>query len=420
MAAKRKDSKGRILREGEIQKPDGRYEFRYQDVDGTRRSVYSWRLTDSDPLPDRKKPCQSLRTMENQLLRDTMDGLQAKLDVTLNSRWDEYISCKMELKQSTRTNYKYMYDKYVRNTLGGMRIQSVRYSDVKQFFNHLIHELGFKPNSVETIYTLLHPLFTIAMRDGLIRLNPTDGIMADLKRSNDWEKPKRSSLTEEQQKAFMAYVSSSATYLHWYPLFVCLLGTGCRVGEMLGLRWEDIKWSDNLISINHNLIYRLQDSGKVEFHVTTPKTRNSVRVIPMFQSVRSALRLEFQRQQQTGFCRTTIDGYSGFIWKTRFGDVLSPHCINRAIARIVSDYNEAERAAAIRECRSPVILPRFSVHQLRHTFCTRLCERETDLKLIQEIMGHADITTTMDIYNESNTDRKKASFERLEAMNDVF
>ena len=174
-----------------------------------------------------------------------------------------------------------------------------------------------------------------------------------------------------------------------------------------------------IISINHNLIYRLQDNGKVEFHITTPKTRKGVRVIPMFQNVRRELQNEYLRQQEDGFCQDIVDGYCGFIWQNRFGNVLSPHCVNRAIARIVDDYNQRERRIALIEGRDAVILPHFSVHQLRHTFCTRLCERERDLKLIQEIMGHADISTTMDVYNESNTDRKKASFARLEAITDL-
>jgi len=218
----------------------------------------------------------------------------------------------------------------------------------------------------------------------------------------------------------MAFVEASKQYNHWYPLFACLLGTGCRIGEMLGLRWEDIIWEDNVISINHNLIYRLQDSGKVEFHITTPKTRNGIRVIPMFQSVRNAFQTEYERQKKTGFCQAVVDGYSGFIWQNRFGAVLSPHCVNRAIARIVSDYNEQEAESAKSEDREPLPIPRFSVHQLRHTFCTRLCENERDLKLIQEIMGHADISTTMDVYNESNTERKKASFARLESLTTIF
>ena len=420
MTAKRKDSKGRILRDGEIQKADGRYEFRYYDVNDYRRSIYSWRLTETDAAPEGKRDCQSLREMERQLIRDVQDGLLTQQKVTLNSRWDDYINNKPELKQSTRTNYRYMYDKYVRDEIGNMAMTSIKFTTMKKFFNHLIHEVGFKPNSVEIVHTILHPVFTIAMRDGLIRINPTDGIMADLKRSNDWEKPKRHGLTEEQQRAFMAFVETSRQYNHWNPLFSCLLGTGCRVGEMLGLRWEDVLWKENVISINHNLIYRLQDSGKVEFHVTTPKTRNGVRLIPMFQNVRRELQNEFMRQEKSGFCQDVVDGYSGFIWQNRFGTVLSPHCVNRAIARIVDDYNELEAEVAKSENRDPLVIPRFSVHQLRHTFCTRLCENETDLKLIQEIMGHADISTTMDVYNESNTERKKASFARLERLTNIF
>jgi len=420
MTARRKDTKGRILRDGEIQKADGRYEYRYYDVNNCRKSIYSWRLTETDVAPEGKRDCQSLRELEHQLTRDVQDGLLTQQKVTLNSRWDDYINNKPELKQSTRTNYRYMYDKYVRYEIGNMAMASIKFTTMKKFFNHLLHDIGFKPNSVEIVHTILHPVFTIAMRDGLIRINPTDGIMADLKRSNDWEKPKRHALTEEQQRAFMAFVETSKKYSHWNPLFTCLLGTGCRVGEMLGLRWEDVLWKENVISINHTLIYRLQDSGKVEFHITTPKTRNGIRVIPMFQNVRRELQNEYMRQEKTGFCKDEVDGYTGFIWQNRFGTVLGPHLVNRAIARIVEDHNETEMESAKSENREPLIIPRFSVHQLRHTFCTRLCENETDLKLIQEIMGHADISTTMDVYNESNTERKKASFARLESLTDIF
>ena len=183
---------------------------------------------------------------------------------------------------------------------------------------------------------------------------------------------------------------------------------------MLGLRWCDIDFKNNLISINHNLVYRQQDSGKCEFHITTTKTKNSNRVIPMFEKVKSALLSERLKQMQSGFCMAEIDGYSGFIWKNRFNTVFNPQSVNRAIDRIVRDYNADELVQSAKERREPLLLPDFSNHVLRHTFCTRLCENETDLKLIQEIMGHADISTTMDIYNESNTARKKASFERLE------
>ncbi len=134
----------------------------------------------------------------------------------------------------------------------------------------------------------------------------------------------------------------------------------------------------------------------------------------MFDAVKSALLNERVRQTEEGFNTTVIDGYSGFIFSNRYKYVLSPHNINRAIERIVRDYNVEESELAEKEEREPLLLPHFSVHNLRHTFCTRMCENETNIKIIQEIMGHADITTTMDIYNEATLDKKKESFAGLE------
>ena len=115
-----------------------------------------------------------------------------------------------------------------------------------------------------------------------------------------------------------------------------------------------------------------------------------------------------------GFNQMEIDGYSGFIFQNRFGECLNPHAINRAIERISREYNKAETEQAKKENRQPELLPHFSAHNLRHTFCTRFCENETNLKIIQEIMGHADITTTMNVYNEATKEKKLESFSNLE------
>lgn len=412
MAEKRKDSKGRILRDNEFQQKDGRYKFRYYDVNGDLKTVYSWRLVETDKAPTGKKKTPCLRELEKQIKRDVEDGLKTQKQ-TLDEYWKDYIELR-QLKQSTRTNYKYMYGKYIKPQLGHMDISTIKYSIIKKFFVSLIRDVGFKPNSVETIYTILHPIFETAVRDDYIRKNPTDGIMAEIKNSYNWSKERKHPLSVQEQAAFVDFVANSDTYKHWLPLFTALLGTGCRIGEMLGLRWQDVDFKNNIITIDHNLIYRLQDAGNCEFHITTPKTKNGIREIPMFDAVRQALLNERARQMKEGcFCKDTIDGYTGFIWVNRFGNVQAPHCVNRAIERIIRDYNAMENELAKKENRKELLLPHFSCHILRHTFCTRICENETDLKLIQEIMGHADISTTMDIYNESNTERKKASFERL-------
>lgn len=415
--AERRDTKNRLLGKGEYQKSDGRYMYRYVDSKGNKRFVYSWTLTQTDRPPKGKRSDKCLRELEKEIakdLQDEIDSFKAR-KMTLNAFYEDYIEQKQELKTSTRTNYKYMYKKYVWDSIGRRKLPEIKYSDIKKFYNHLIREIGFKPNSMETIHTILHPIFATAVRDGYIRVNPTDGVMAEIKKSNDWEKPKRHALSVSEQEAFVEFTKSHSVYSHWLPLFTVLLGTGCRVGEIVGLTWDDCDFKNGIININHSLIYRPDEyTGKSGFYISTPKTKTGEREIPMFEAVRKALLNERMRQIKEGFNQTVIDGYSGFIFSNRFNGVLSPHNINRAIERITRDYNVEESELAARQNREPLLLPHFSVHNLRHTFCTRMCENESNIKVIQEIMGHSDISTTMDVYNEATRDKKKESFAGLE------
>lgn len=416
MAEKRRDSKGRVLWAGESQRPDGKYEFKYADNNGERHSVYSWKLVATDRVPEGKQVTESLRDMEKRIKKDLEDNLLVyeTRKMTLNSFWDEYIAMKHELKDSTRSNYIYMYDKYIRPEIGQKNITVIKYSDVKKFYMTLIYEKGFKPNSMEIVNTILHPVFTSAVRDGYIRLNPSDGVMAEIKKSHAWEKPKRHALTERQQELFVNFTAQSHQYSHWLPLITTMLGTGCRIGEILGLRWEDCDFEQNIISVNHTLIYRKFTDEPCHYAVTTTKTKAGERIIPMLADVKDALKTEYKQQIEDGFNESVIDGYSGFIFKSRYNTVLSPHGVNRVLDRIIKAYNTQEEQTAKRERRKPELLPHFSCHNLRHTFCTRFCENETNLKVIQEIMGHADITTTMDIYNEATKEKKMESFAGLE------
>lgn len=417
MAKERRDTKNRLLWKGEYQKSDGRYMYRYETAKGEVRFIYSWTLTQTDRPPKGKQLGKCLRELEKEIAKDIQDDVDTyrAQKTTLNAFFETYIEQKRELKPSTRSNYRYMYNKYVSGSLGMKKLADIRYSDIQRFYKSLIYDQGFKPNSMEVIHTILHPIFTTAVRDGVIRLNPTDGIMAEIKKSHDWEKPKRHALTEPQQAAFISYVASHKTYNHWLTLFTVLLGTGCRVGEIVGLRWEDCDFTNRLIHINHSLIYRPDEkTRKSTFSITTPKTKAGTREVPMLEDVRKTLYQERLRQMREGFNLTEIDGYSGFIFSNRYGSVLSPHNINRAIERIIRDYNSEETEDANKNHRQPILLPHFSVHNLRHTFCTRFCENETNLKVIQEIMGHADITTTMDIYNEATREKKQQAFAELE------
>ncbi len=416
MSERRKDGKGRNLRDGEDQMPDGRYRFRYMDGNGKRQAVYSSCLVLTDKTPNGKRDGLCLREKEEAIQRDSRDGIDGKkaAQITLNDMFNLYMAGKHELKQSTRTNYNYMYKNYVSESLGLKKIGKIKYSDIKTFYNSLIRNNGFKPNSMEIINTILHPTFTLAVRDGYIRTNPTDGVMAEIKKSHDWEKPKRHALTVEEQEAFINYMSDSDMYRHWLPLFTVFLGTGCRVGEIIGLRWKDCDFENRTISINHNLVYRQQDNGNCEMHITTPKTAAGCRTVPMLAEVRKALLQERKKQMKEGGSTATIDGYTDFVFTNRYGYVHNPQTINRAIQRIYTAFNEEEAAKAQKEHRKPLVIRHFSVHNLRHTFCTRFCENETNIKVIQDIMGHSDISTTMNIYAEATESKKKEAFDNLE------
>jgi integrase len=140
----------------------------------------------------------------------------------------------------------------------------------------------------------------------------------------------------------------------------------------------------------------------------------------MMQQVYDVLNDEYERQKEEGFCTENIDGMTNFVFMNRFGGPHNPAAVNRAIKRIVDTYNAEEEVAAKKEKREPVIIPRFSCHIFRHTFASRFCENETNIKVIQEVMGHDDVSTTMNTYAEVNQEVTRASIENLAKNMDIF
>ena len=116
---KRTDNKGRILKDGESQRKDGSYRYRYTDAEGIRRDIYSNRLVPTDRTPPGSKTDLSLREKEKKVVRDLEDGIKSYVEnkVTVNNLFDLYMSGKKELKESTRSNYLYMYRKYMKKVL---------------------------------------------------------------------------------------------------------------------------------------------------------------------------------------------------------------------------------------------------------------------------------------------------------------
>ena len=411
MAKARKDLRGRALRKGETQRAsDKRYVYTYTDPLGRRKYVYARDLA-------------TLREKEKELMKNQLDGLDLYVAgrATINNVFDRYMAIKHNLRDSTRSNYLYTYNHFVRDNFGMKLIASIKFSDVLQYYNHLLHEENLSLGTLDMIHCLLHPTFQLAVRDQVIRNNPSDGVMKEISKQSGKNRGVRHALTIEQQRAFMEYVANHPVYYHWWSLFTVLLGTGCRIGEALGLRWEDLDFENRIISINHSLVYYpTAKERKSVMRIVKPKTEAGIRTIPMLDVVYDAFQMELEEQEETGFNTDEIDGMTGFVFKNRYGGVPNYNTVNQAIKRIINSHNADEVVLAKREKREPVIIPNFSCHHFRHTFATRLCEVESNLKVIQSIMGHRNIETTMDVYAEATDRKKKESMDNLSAKLDIF
>jgi len=412
MAKARKDLRGRALKPGEIQrKDDQRYMYSYTDPLGRRKFIYANDLTE-------------LREKEQKLHRDQLDGLDlyAAGKATINDTFDRYMSTKYELRDSTRDGYIYFYNHFVRENFGLKKLIDIKYSDVLQYYYYLLNELDVSISTVQTIHGLLHPTFELAVRDDIIRKNPSDGVIAEISKKTDKEAGIRHALSRDEQRVFMDYMAKHPVYYHWWPLFTVLLGTGMRIGECLGIRWEDLDFKERIVSVNHSVVYRYDSQRKNStVTISLPKTKAGIRDIPMLDIVKDAFEIEKEEQAVSGGNQQVIDGMKGFVFCNRYNKVHNPQTVNDTIRRICKAYNSEEVLNAKKENRDPIILPDFSCHHLRHTFATRLCETETNLKVIQDIMGHASIETTMNIYAEATQEMKKLSFQNLASkLDDIF
>ncbi|MDD6169091.1 MAG: site-specific integrase [Lachnospiraceae bacterium] len=399
---KRKDKDRIVLRKGESQRKDGNYDYRWTTRDGKRHSVYA-------------KTLEELRTKEEEILRDKCDGIKTEARyVTINDVFEVWKQLKRGLKDNTFQNYKYMYEQFVKPDFGNTRVSQLKKSDVKRFYNMLADERALKVSTIDSIHTVLHQVLDMAVDDAYLRNNPSDNVLKELKQAHNFDTEKRKSLTVAEQELFLNFLRRNHQYNHWYPIFAVMVGTGLRVGEVTGLRWCDIDLKENLIDVNHTLVYYNHAENGCYFNINTPKTKAGVRNVPMLEFVKQAFIEERKYQMANGIrCSVKIDGYTDFIFVNRFGAAQHQGTLNKALRRIIRDCNDE---VLEKNEENPVLLPRFSCHSLRHTFTTRMCEAGVNIKVIQDALGHSDISTTLNIYADVTKELKKKEFEGLEAV----
>lgn len=387
---KRKDNQGRILRKGESQRKDLSYVYRWTDVKGKRNQVYASTLNE-------------LRKKEEKINKEISIGI-TRTNITLEEQIKIYLATKVNLENSTMENYIFYFKHSIKGSqLGKMKITDIKKSDILLFYNYLYREKNYKPGTIKILQKLIRPSLQLACDDDIIFKNPANGCTKDYSECQE----KKYALTFDEEKEFLDRIKSRPRMKRYYPMYAIILKTGLRISEAVGLTWEDVDMSKKQISVNHQVQYRMYHGEKVQFYVNTPKTKAGIRIIPMTDEVHKLFleqrKVWMQTKKDPDF---EIDGYNNFVFVSHMtGRCMNHGNIRRSMRDIVNMNSDRE-----------VQLPPISPHILRHTTCCRLAESGCDIKVLQCLMGHEDIRTTMKVYNHADQERIKREIDRLEIL----
>ena len=390
---KRKDDRGRFLKEGENQRSDGRYQYQYTGLDKKRHVVYSWRLLPSDKAQTGKKADKSLREKEKEIQKALLEGENAFCgNVTLNEMFDIYIKKKKRkgkaLTHNTINNYVMMYNNHIRESfIGKMKIQDIKKANIVDLYFQL-QEKDLSYGTITFYQKVLSAVFNMAVDEEYIARNPTARALDQIEGSQQ----KRESLTIEQEEALLRYAKKYNYSL--YRKLVFLIDTMCRIGEFTGITWNDIDMKEKMISINHQLQYKKYLNEDHCRYRIAPTKGKEVRYIPMTQRLYKILK---EMRTYYFITRTDIevDGVKDFVFLSNNGKLVYGDAFRQELIRLLKGYNKDARYK----------IEHLTPHMLRHTGCTRNAENGMDLKVLQYLMGHKSSKITNDVYNHVTQER---------------
>ena len=378
MSEKRRDNKGRILRTGESQRADGRYMYKYVNRAGETKVVYSWKLVATDRVPKGKRDDLSLREKEREIQRDLEDGIDTKgKKMTLCELYAKKTAQRINVKKNTLAGRKYLMDALKQDKLGSRSIDSIKPSDAKEWAVRM-KEKGYGFKTISNYKRSLKASFYMAIEDDYIRKNPFDFQLSEV---IDDDSESRQALSEEQEEQLLSFLQHDTVYQKYYDDVLILLKTGLRISELCGLTAQDLDFENHTINIDHQLL-RNQEGYNIE----TPKTKCGIRKVPMSEEAGKAFQRVLKRKK-TGK-GIVIDGYRNFLFLNQKGMPMTACYYTSTLRNIVKKYNKYHDEP----------LPKITPHILRHTFCTRLAQKNMNPKNLQYIMGHSSIMITLNLY----------------------
>lgn len=248
MSGKRRDNKNRVLKNGESQRKDGRYMFKYIDNAGNTKYVYSWKLVRTDTVPPGAKDDISLRDKEKQIQEDlSANIIPCGGGMKVLELVQKYVGQKTGVKHNTAANYNFVINILKKEDFGNMRIDRIKLSDAKSFLIKLQQD-GRGYSKIHAVRGALRPAFQIATDDDLIRKNPFDFQLSTVVVNDSVT---REAITRKQERAFLEFVRTDKHFSRYYEGGYVLFNTGLRISEFVGLTISDIDFEHDRIIVDH-------------------------------------------------------------------------------------------------------------------------------------------------------------------------
>lgn len=395
MSEKRRDSKNRILRNGESQRKDGRYAFKYIDSTGKQQFIYSWKLEKTDKLPQGKRQDISLREKEKAILKDLDDKIVPRGgEMTVLELVRKYILQKTGVRHNTEANYNFVLNIIKKEDFGAKRIDKVKLSDAKIWLIKLQKD-GRGYSTIHSVRGVVRPAFQMAVDDDLIRKNPFEFQLATVVVNDSVT---REAITRKQERVFLEFVKSDKHFSKYYDGIYVLFKTGLRISEFVGLTIHEVDLKNKKIIVDH----QLQRKRNMEYVIEDTKTTCGTRELPMADDVYECFKRIISNRKKPKV-EPMIDDKSGFLFLDKNDMPMVALHWEKYFQHICQKYNNIYK----------VQMPKVTPHVCRHTFCSNMAKSGMNPKTLQYLMGHSDIGVTLNTYTHIGYEDAKEELKRV-------